>query len=96
MNSVRDMPDLSGPLKPDDLMHVVDSDAPDPADRRLPASAGAVVALRREVTAPTAGDDEVNGAWVGLAWLDTSGPTLYFCTDATEGAAVWRTLADWS
>ncbi len=95
-NSVRDFPEFSGPIKPDDVLHVIDSSAIDPQDRRLPANAGAVVVLRRENAPPTAGDDETTGAWIGLQWLDETGPALYLCTDATEAAAVWRTVADWS
>lgn len=95
-NSVRDQPQFSGALKPGDLLHVIDSGAVDPQDRNLPLGAGQVVAMRHEAGAPTSGDDETTGAWVGLFWLDTTGPELLVCTDATESAAVWRTVADWS
>lgn len=62
----------------------------------IAAANGQVAAMRHEAGAPTAGDDETTGAWVGLFWLDATGPALYLCTDATEGNAVWRTVADWS
>jgi hypothetical protein len=39
--------------------------------------------------APGASDDETSGFDVGHAWLDTTGPTLYECVDASEGAAEW-------
>ena len=42
--------------------------------------------------APTAADDSTLGAYRGAVWVDTSATPdeLYFCTDATEDAAVWR------
>lgn len=46
------------------------------------------------VTAPTASDDSTQGYSYGSMWLGTwaSPPRLYFCIDATEGAAVWRQI----
>jgi len=39
--------------------------------------------------APTVNSDSTAGFDVGHAWLDTTGPTLYECVSAAEGAAVW-------
>lgn len=47
-------------------------------------------------SAPTVNDDEAAGVEIGNRWLDTTGPTLYMCTDNTTGAAVWSELNDWS
>lgn len=41
-------------------------------------------------TAPTATDDSAAGFGVGSQWLDTVGDKIWFCTDATAGAAVWK------
>lgn len=41
-------------------------------------------------TAPTATDDSAAGYGVGSQWLDTAGDKIWFCTDATTGAAVWK------
>lgn len=40
-------------------------------------------------TAPTASSDSTLGFDFGHAWLDTTGPTLFACIDATAAAAVW-------
>ena len=40
--------------------------------------------------APTATDDSAAGYGVGSQWLDTVGDKIWFCTDATTGAAVWK------
>lgn len=50
------------------------------------------------VPAPTANDDETEGYSEGSMWLQTdSGGSpvflLFFCLDASEGAAVWRGIA---
>jgi len=41
-------------------------------------------------TAPTTMDDSAAGYGVGSQWLDTVGAKIWFCTDATAGAAVWK------
>ena len=41
-------------------------------------------------TVPTATDDSAAGFGVGSQWLDTVGDKIWFCTDATAGAAVWK------
>lgn len=100
-NSLKDMPAFSGPFADDDLMHVVDVSETDPQDRsiRWDALAVAIGALALPTvaeTAPGVTDDSAGGFSVGSMWLDTTGPTLYMCTDATEAAAVWRVMVDWS
>lgn len=40
-------------------------------------------------SAPTVNDDVSLGYAVGSKWFDTTPGTLYICTDATNGAAVW-------
>ena len=100
-NSVKDFTAFSGALAAGDLLHVIDVSEVDPQDRSIRWDAF-VIAVRAAVgptvvaAAPTAGDDSSTGEFVGAMWLDSTGPTLYMCTDATEGAAVWRTVADWS
>ena len=41
------------------------------------------------VVAPTANDDSGDGYTVNSGWFDTVSGILYFCQDATLGAAVW-------
>lgn len=100
MNSVVDLQQLSGTPDPDDVLLIIDVDAGTPVrDRSWLVESARTVFDRPafiDAGAPTAADDETIGVLVGNRWLDTSGPTLYMCTDATEGAAVWRTIADWS
>jgi hypothetical protein len=40
--------------------------------------------------APSATDDSAAGYSVGSQWLDTVGAKIWFCTDATASAAVWK------
>lgn len=49
-----------------------------------------------DAAAPTVNDDVTATVEVGNRWLDTTGPTLYMCTDNSEGAAVWEITHDWS
>lgn len=42
-------------------------------------------------TAPTVNDDASLGYDIGSKWFDETTSTLYVCTDATVGAAVWDT-----
>lgn len=44
-------------------------------------------------TAPTASEDSSAGYGVGSQWLDTAGDKIWFCVDATSGAAVWKGVA---
>jgi hypothetical protein len=50
-----------------------------------------VQSARPHVTtsAPTSTDDETAGFDRGHAWLDTTGPTVYECVDASASDAVW-------
>ena len=41
-------------------------------------------------TAPTADDDSADGYSEGSRWVDVTNDKIYFCLDATEGAAVWQ------
>lgn len=43
------------------------------------------------VVAPTASDDNTLGYSVGSIWVNTATDNVYFATDVTTGAAVWRT-----
>ena len=38
----------------------------------------------------TATDDSAAGFGVGSQWLDAVGDKIWFCTDASAGAAVWK------
>lgn len=38
---------------------------------------------------PGPDDDEAAGAVAGVTWVNKSSQKLFFCVDATEGAAVW-------
>ena len=40
--------------------------------------------------APTSGDDSGDGYSIGSHWVQTVGPVVYVCTDASVGAAYWR------
>jgi hypothetical protein len=54
---------------------------------------GPRIRARQNLTAtlaPTASDDSAAGYGVGSQWLDAVGDKIWFCTDATTGAAVWR------
>jgi len=98
-NDISSWPEHSGDLAADDLLPVVDVSEADPMERRKRADVFFLQARLPAVvtdSAPSVDDDETLGYRPGHEWLDTSGPTLYMCTDATEGAAVWRVLADWS
>lgn len=99
-NSLPDLTQLSGSPDPDDLLHIVDVSDPGPVKDRswqVDAAHGTFDRPRFiDAAAPTVDDDETIGVLVGNRWLDTTGPTLYMCTDASDGAAVWRVIADWS
>ena len=41
-------------------------------------------------TAPTVDDDAADGYSEGSRWVDVTNDKIYFCLDATEGAAVWQ------
>lgn len=43
-------------------------------------------------TAPTVSDDETDGYVVGTHWIANDDGTLWFLTDPTAGAAVWKQL----
>ena len=49
-------------------------------------------------SAPTADDDSANTSGngvfgVGSAWVNLTTDTIYLCTDASEGAAVWNSIS---
>ena len=57
------------------------------------AATGVEFGPRQNLTAtvaPTATDDSAAGYSIGSQWLDTVGGKIWFCTDATAGAAVWK------
>lgn len=103
MPNVKELTQLSGHPAMDDLLHVIDVDAAGTQDRKWPmlavvqwmASIG-MRAVKVEAGAPTVNDDETAGHMPGNTWLDTTGPVLYMCVDATAGAADWRVVVDWS
>ena len=43
-------------------------------------------------TNPTANDDDTLGYQIGSKWVNTSTDTLYICTNAGTGAAVWKAV----
>ena len=43
-------------------------------------------------TAPAITDSTSNGYSIGSLWINTATNTPYICTDATTGAAVWRSM----
>lgn len=57
----------------------------------LPAAHGGVGALSKvdAAVAPTVNDDSDDGYGPGSIWVNVSADTVYFCADATVGAAVW-------
>lgn len=46
-----------------------------------------------DATAPTTAEDADAGYVVGDVWVDTSGPTIYVCSDSTAGAAQWTDVS---
>ncbi|NQV83928.1 MAG: tail fiber protein [Rhodospirillales bacterium] len=44
--------------------------------------------------APGVNDDVTPGYAVGSKWVDTTADKVYFCADATDGAAVWINVTD--
>jgi len=54
---------------------------------------GAYEAVKSNLTAivaPTINEDSGNGYAVGSMWVDVTGDKIYFCLDASVGAAVWQ------
>lgn len=53
-----------------------------------------VATARSNVTnaAPTVNDDQEAGYSIWSQWIDTTGPDVYMCLDASTGAAVWVQL----
>lgn len=43
-------------------------------------------------TAPTVNDDAGDGYSVGSRWFDITNDLIYFCIDATVGAAIWHRM----
>lgn len=41
-------------------------------------------------TSPGVSNDSTQGYQVGSMWFDATGSKIWFCTDATAGAAVWK------
>ena len=71
----------------------------DNADRVLSVRSeeGNVTGVPRAVefaSAPTVNDDNSINYEAGDIWIDTTGPTVYKCYDASPGAAVWRVMVD--
>lgn len=100
-NDIPGLDPFVGPLQLDDLFHVIDSSAAHPQDRK--ATVYQLVLFFRsllppvvQAIPPTPAHDGTLDFAVGTMWLNTSGPTLYMCTDATENNAVWRVIVDWS
>lgn len=44
-------------------------------------------------TDPGVNDDANDGYSIGSQWVNTSADTVWFCADATAGAAVWKQMA---
>lgn len=56
---------------------------------------GAILSSRLDnqaTTDPTTGDDANDGYAIGSIWINTSSDEAFICTDATAGAAVWKSL----
>ncbi len=58
-------------------------------DVRIPVSQFPAVKLNA-TTEPTANDDSGDGYSVGSKWVDVTNDKIYFCLDASVGAAVWQ------
>ena len=56
------------------------------------AAGGVQAACVISASAPTVDDDSGDGYAVRQQWLDSTTGTLYVLTDATAGAAVWRSV----
>lgn len=58
---------------------------------RLPVANGGIGGINKTdaTTAPTVGDDNLDGYVVGSIWVDVTNDILYVCLDASTGAAVW-------
>jgi hypothetical protein len=61
--------------------------------RRFP-QVNQVATARSNVTnvAPTVNDDQEAGFSQWSQWIDTTGPDVWMCLDASTGAAVWVQL----
>ncbi|MEL6277961.1 MAG: hypothetical protein AAFR28_03645 [Pseudomonadota bacterium] len=46
--------------------------------------------------APTVTDDSGSGYGIGSMWVDVTGDVIYFCVDASAGAAVWQQVGSGS
>lgn len=57
----------------------------------LPVANGGNGAIHKlnGTTAPTVNEDSGDGYGVGSKWFDTTNDVVYFCIDATLGAAIW-------
>lgn len=72
------------------MIDVEQSSQPSP----VPISAGEAKAVFDKSAAPGSSDDETEGYAANSVWYKATVPyALYICTDASEGAAVWRELA---
>jgi hypothetical protein len=43
---------------------------------------------------PTINDDETQGYTIGSQWVNTNTDTVYYCTDASTGIALWREVTN--
>lgn len=71
---------------------IVDSDFSAAEGMMRKISAGTYEAIKTNLTAtvaPTISNDSSQGYGVGSMWFDTVAELVYFCTDASVGAAVW-------
>lgn len=41
---------------------------------------------------PTVNDDSGDGYAIGSVWINTTSDEAFICTDATAGAAVWKSM----
>lgn len=57
-------------------------------------STSATVLNHIDVLPPNAGNDSTQGFAIWSLWLNTLGPTIYQCADASPGAAVWLQISN--
>lgn len=71
---------------------VMDSDFAGSHTGRMQRTGAGAYAVVKDVVGtsmPTASDDNTQGYAVGSKWIDTISKSIYECTDASTGAAVW-------
>jgi hypothetical protein len=76
----------------------LDNDTTNPAGGLIAAhnSSPMLNSPHAATTDPTNNDDETQGAFVGMFWINTTTPAMFHCVDVTAGSAVWQKTGTFS